>query len=166
MIYPSVVKHVRHLSFLFIGTVLITNPSWAANGNGPPDQAPVAIPAKPIADRTLAVKYHEGVSDERKAEIAKSVKALRANAVAKSPRFKNTVLGQWQSLSFAVGKDIDAIKAQLESLPEVMTVGFDYMTPPDPAIIPNDTWFNDQYGLNNIGQWGGTPDADIDALFS
>ena len=29
--------------------------------------------------------------------------------------------------------------------------------------IPNDPLFNDQWGLNNTGQRGGTPDADVDA---
>src|SRR6266480_2729635 len=30
-------------------------------------------------------------------------------------------------------------------------------------VTPNDTFFGDQWGLNNTGQSGGTPDADIDA---
>ncbi|MHB1416555.1 MAG: S8 family peptidase [Chloroflexota bacterium] len=32
-----------------------------------------------------------------------------------------------------------------------------------PIIIPNDTYFPYQWGLNNAGQSGGTPDADVDA---
>ncbi len=31
------------------------------------------------------------------------------------------------------------------------------------AVIPNDTRFGELWGMNNIGQSGGTPDADIDA---
>src|SRR5262245_55575373 len=31
------------------------------------------------------------------------------------------------------------------------------------AVIPNDTYFSNLYGLNNTGQTGGTTDADIDA---
>ncbi|HEX6790377.1 MAG TPA: S8 family serine peptidase, partial [Candidatus Krumholzibacteria bacterium] len=31
------------------------------------------------------------------------------------------------------------------------------------ALIPNDTRFSDLWGMNNTGQQGGTPDADIDA---
>jgi len=31
------------------------------------------------------------------------------------------------------------------------------------AMMPNDPTFPVQWGLHNIGQWGGTPDADIDA---
>ena len=32
-----------------------------------------------------------------------------------------------------------------------------------PRLVPNDTRFNEQWALNNTGQSGGTPDADIDA---
>lgn len=32
-----------------------------------------------------------------------------------------------------------------------------------PLLVPNDTRFNEQWALNNTGQSGGTPDADIDA---
>lgn len=32
-----------------------------------------------------------------------------------------------------------------------------------PATMPNDSQFGDMWGLNNTGQTGGTPDADIDA---
>src|SRR6185436_13925119 len=31
------------------------------------------------------------------------------------------------------------------------------------AVVPNDTMFASQWNMNNTGQTGGTPDADIDA---
>ena len=31
------------------------------------------------------------------------------------------------------------------------------------AATPNDTRYNELWGMNNTGQTGGTPDADIDA---
>ena len=36
-------------------------------------------------------------------------------------------------------------------------------TLPNQPVIPNDTLFNDQWHLNNIGQGGGSVDADVDA---
>lgn len=40
---------------------------------------------------------------------------------------------------------------------------FDRGIKSSPTIVPNDTRFNEQWALNNTGQSGGVPDADIDA---
>jgi large repetitive protein len=49
-----------------------------------------------------------------------------------------------------------------KGLPEVEYAEPNYIKKPF-ATTPNDTYFNDLWGLNNTGQTGGTADADIDA---
>lgn len=50
----------------------------------------------------------------------------------------------------------------LKSLPEVEYAEPNYLRYID--AIPNDTRFSEMWGLNNTGQTGGTPNADIDAV--
>jgi subtilisin family serine protease len=45
--------------------------------------------------------------------------------------------------------------------PEIMSVGLNYVV--KTTALPNDPRFDELWGLNNTGQAGGTPDADIDA---
>jgi len=52
--------------------------------------------------------------------------------------------------------------ARLEELPGVRYAAPDM--PVEPRALPNDTYFPFQWGMNNTGQTGGTPDADIDAV--
>jgi subtilisin family serine protease len=63
----------------------------------------------------------------------------------------------------ASGKEavLDAIKV-LRKDPSVEFVEPDYLV--KAVKIPNDPQFDQQYALNNNGQTGGTPDADIDAV--
>ncbi len=54
------------------------------------------------------------------------------------------------------------IMARLKRDPDVKAVSFNYRRRLL-QIYPNDPLFNELWGLNNTGQGGGTPDADIDA---
>ncbi|MCA1719146.1 MAG: S8 family serine peptidase, partial [Actinobacteria bacterium] len=48
-----------------------------------------------------------------------------------------------------------------EASPDVEYAEPDFLL--QPAAFPNDPYFSKLYGLNNTGQTGGTPDADVDA---
>ena len=51
-----------------------------------------------------------------------------------------------------------------EATPHIEYAEPDYeVTPAQSILAPNDPGFSNMYGLNNTGQAGGTPDADIDA---
>jgi len=63
-------------------------------------------------------------------------------------------------LPLAVNRDSAII--MLENLPQIIR-GEKNQRGEDFQICPNDTHFNKQWSLHNTGQWGGTPDADIDA---
>ena len=75
------------------------------------------------------------------------------------------------------GTDVQSAIKEYLSNPDVLYAEPDYVVsiPPEQTLttvqdtnpahilaIPNDEWFFSLWGLNNIGQTGGTPDADID----
>ena len=53
--------------------------------------------------------------------------------------------------------------SELEEDPQVERFESDLVYHANPAVTPDDPQFPDLWGLNNTGQTGGTPDADIDA---
>ncbi|HID24211.1 MAG TPA: hypothetical protein EYP14_17665, partial [Planctomycetaceae bacterium] len=59
------------------------------------------------------------------------------------------------------GTDIEAMASSLTADPRVEWAEPDYYWTLN--AVPNDPRFNELWGLNNTGQLGGTPDADIDA---
>lgn len=59
------------------------------------------------------------------------------------------------------GADTLAVAATLRKRPEIAYVEPNYYRYLD--AVPNDARFSEMYGLDNVGQTGGTPDADIDA---
>ena len=67
--------------------------------------------------------------------------------------------GQWHRVQVPTGQERMA-QVSLSALPEVVAAWPNYII--TPASIPNDTSFSTQWNLNNIGQEGGTPGADID----
>ena len=58
-------------------------------------------------------------------------------------------------------QSVDALISMVED-PEVDIAQFNHYVK-ERQTIPNDTRFNEMWDLNNTGQTGGTPDADIDA---
>lgn len=119
----------------------------------------LAVGAKPLAgagdgvcapDRVL-VKFKDGVDKAAKdrvhakhgGRVVREIPALGVQVVAVP--------------AGSVDEKVKAYKAE-------STV--DYAEPDYVATavgIPNDPYFNQQWALNNVGQTGGTPDADIDA---
>ena len=59
--------------------------------------------------------------------------------------------------------DVQAALSALTSLPPVLYVQPNYHLALDQAVYPDDPGFAYLWGLQNTGQWGGVPDADIDA---
>lgn len=59
------------------------------------------------------------------------------------------------------GKDIAAEVRRLSEMSEIKYAEPDYRYSPN--LVPNDPFYSTMWGLDNTGQTGGTPDADIDA---
>jgi subtilisin family serine protease len=98
-----------------------------------------------------------------------------------NPEFnlRQNQLSQWRLVKIPANTDLQKVKAKLAQDPRVEAVELNYKVSLDPfsnsfnfnqslndislQSTPNDPQFNLLWALNNTGQTGGTPDADIDA---
>ena len=125
------------------------------------------------AKLVVSPEYKEGelLVKFKKTAQRKSSKAYGANSVPDVDSFesmhkksgKSRVLSEesWQIARLKRGSDTLRLKEQLANHPDVESVELNYRV--TVAQIPNDSRFSEQWALNNIGQTGGTFDADIDA---
>ncbi len=88
---------------------------------------------------------------------ADTAKVAPDGNIARLPDFSNLYV-----LRLPAGFNRDSAVTLLEELPEVIYAEKN-QTPYLRQIFPNDVSFPKQWNLNNTGQTGGTPDADIDA---
>lgn len=101
----------------------------------------------------LLVRFHAGVA---KAERAAAHAAARTRA---RRRFK--AIGDIELVAVEAGSSAEGAQAALRARPEVL-----YAEPNYRVYLlgtPNDPRFPALHALHNVGQTGGTPDADIDA---
>ena len=114
-------------------------------------QPPAPLP--PHAPNEVLVKLRSGVSDFDKARVRSRVSAVLLKAFRILDGLEHHRLPPIISVEQALlilGQD-----------PDVLYVEPNYNV--QTTIIPNDTRFGELWGLSNLGQSGGTPDADIDA---
>ncbi len=71
------------------------------------------------------------------------------------------VSGAVHAVQVQTGMTVEQTLAEYQNSPDVLSAEPDYMV--NAAVLPNDTYFNNLYGMRNTGQTGGTADADIDA---
>jgi thermitase len=109
----------------------------------------VASAAEFVPGRVI-VKFDRGASA---AKIAAVEKAAGATGL------QRTLLGGARVLS--VSGSVETAVARLNRSSVVQYAEADYIL--RATAVPNDSRFGELYGLNNTGQGGGTPDADIDA---
>jgi subtilisin family serine protease len=98
------------------------------------------------------VRYRPGASAQARARARDAAGAVSARGLA---------LARTEVLRLAAGRSAAAAIAALERRPEVEFAQPNHRYRLEAA--PNDPLFAQQYALHNIGQSGGTPDADIDA---
>jgi len=118
-----------------------------------PAAASLAAPERPLfVPGELLVQFNPEASAADRARVLSAdglvlLKALRAEGVLK--------------VKLPAGADPRALATRLRGLAEVAAADPNYYPYLDSA--PNDPLFASMYGLDNLGQTGGTPDADIDA---
>jgi thermitase len=112
-----------------------------------------AAPARAaVVPGEVIVRYAAGVSAAERAEVRADVDAASARALP---------LPRAEVLRLEPGQTVAAAVAVLARRGDVALAQPNYLYVPEAA--PNDTLFASQYALHNVGQSGGTPDADIDA---
>jgi len=116
---------------------------------GAPFPAP---PYAPHAPHDLIVKFRDGVEPGLRSGLRTEMRA------APRPRFR-VGAEQWR---LAADESIEDAIARLSRDPRVEYAEPNYILTAD--RLPDDPRLAEQYALRNIGQTGGTPGADVDAL--
>ena len=117
----------------------------------PPPQANVSSPADRVADEVL-VKFSPGIQDDY-------VRRINDEFGTRTLRFFSQI--GVHHIRIESGAGVDATVDAYRNHSAVVYAEPNYIVRAD--VLPNDPQFPDQWGLNNTGQDGGTPDADIDA---
>ncbi len=105
----------------------------------------------------VIVKFKDGVTQQQMDAV------LQANNIRTAITVSLTGAQIWE---LAANSTADQVVSQNQNNPLLEYIEFDYAIKPavvPTATIPNDPGFAQLWGLNNTGQAGGTPDADIDA---
>ena len=118
------------------------------------------VPTGKYADNRLMVKFRPSVSEQMRNAVLNSVSATNAQSLAATQGFATTSLGDWKVVNVPP-RMLASTKQQLENNPGVALVEYDFQV--TVQLTPNDPLLNNLWGMNNIGQTGGTTDADIDA---
>ncbi len=124
-------------------------------------EAPLQVSADRHGPDALLVKVRAGVTADQ-AEAT-----LRRHGAAAARRFQPprslpaSPIGRWWHVRLAPGTDLRRTLNRLAGDPAVERAELDYEVGIN--LTPNDPSFSQLWGLNNIGQTGGTSDADVDA---
>ncbi|CCQ52920.1 Serine protease, subtilase family [Crocosphaera watsonii WH 8502] len=112
----------------------------------------------------LIVEFNAGVTEAEIQAIATANGATSVENIIPSESSLAQDFAQWLILNFDLATDLVPIQNNLANNNQLNVSSFDYIVSINalPAL-PNDTDFNDLWGLHNTGQTGGTVDADIDA---
>ncbi len=136
-----------------LGIVPASEAGGPGHGPGGPGDIHPGVSQKHVPDELL-VRFKAGVSPKAKASAHAGVGAY--------PVEKFKIVEDLELVKLPAGmKPKDAIKFYRQH-PDVLYAEPNYVV--EALAIPNDASFSSLWGLNNTGQSGGTPDADIDAV--
>jgi subtilisin family serine protease len=135
----------------------ITNPSSPTSPSFPIDP----ITGEKYEAGKLLVKFDPSITDSQLQSIAESVGTQSIEDLFSATSNPNPLLDSWRVLQFDPQANLSEIRSILDQNDSVVSVDYNYQV--SIQGIPNDFYFNELWGLNNIGQTGGTVDADIDA---
>ncbi len=110
------------------------------------------------APNVVVVMYHAGVPMLRR-EAKESQYGLNEDVQNSGKLFTRYFISQ---AALRAGETIESTIAKLLQDPDVKSAEYDFKVTRD-QTLPNDPRFGDLWGLHNVGQSGGTVDADVDA---
>lgn len=126
-----------------------------------------------VANSIPALEDEDGntryvVPDEFTVQFDRQVAPLAAEAIIANHGSKILVKQRtpgYYTISVPANKSLFESIDEFNRLPEVKFAEFSEMGFDDAlAYVPDDPLFPDQWALNNVGQTGGTPDADMDVV--
>jgi serine protease len=120
---------------------------------GPAGQAVGKAKAPPYTSSEIIVRFKSGIARTS----AAAVNAKHGAQVVHEYRVPSNL----QVVALPKGVTVDQAVEAYNRDPEVMYAEPNYIY--ELAVTPNDPSFGQLYGMNNTGQTGGTPDADINA---
>ena len=109
----------------------------------------------------LLVKFRAEATETDIESAATAAGAIDIEPLVSDDPNSNHALEQWHVAHFQPNTDLEAAQTIFVEDANVETVDFDYLLYPD--WVPNDPDFSLLWHLDNTGQNGGTPDADINA---
>lgn len=127
----------------------------------PPAGAKPQAAAPEYRPGELLVKFHEGVLSAQAEAVAKAHGAIEARRFKPPRKLPHAAIGRWWHVKLGKGQNLKKVQERLAKDPTVEAVELNYVV--RTATLPNDPRYPELWGLNNIGQTGGTADADIDA---
>jgi hypothetical protein len=141
----------KRLGFLFVSSFALAILIMPIASSFAAQRADSQTP--PHIDDEVIVRFRAGRDEYSKLMIHYGVGARRARV------FRN--LEGLELVKLPRGLSVQEAIAFYQRYPDVLYAEPNYIL--HTTNIPNDPRFNELWGLNNTGQSGGTPDADIDA---
>lgn len=152
----SIVISVWLVLFALVGA---PTASAVMPGDGQP--APQLARGQNYSKSELLVKFQSAATSAQIQSLATDVGASDVQPFRRSARLRQGPIDQWRQVKLKAGTDLARARAALLSSRLVERVEYNYEV--HVMLIPNDPAFSNLWGMNNIGQTGGTADADIDA---
>lgn len=113
-----------------------------------------------VDSTTLLVKFFKNVPEPDISAVSASVGAT-SHSFKGAGRVKAGAIKQWRVFKLPASANINQVRKALLTDKRVSNVEYNYQVKIENT--PDDTSYSLLWGLNNTGQTGGTPDADIDA---
>ena len=126
----------------------------------------VAVPIEPetgaeYRPHELLIEIEMGVEEAVETRL-QSLGAETIEPLIPPQSNPDSPLHQWRLVTFANDVDVLALRNELQPENGINAIDLNYIF--SAAATPNDADFEEQWGLNNTGQTGGTLGSDIDAL--
>ena len=144
----------RKLTTGIIGFILLSSFCAAGFFQNPSDSQTVPL----YRDGYLLVRFYETAASSTGSAVRASV--IQQAGGGSIVKMYDIVPGL-ALVKLPAGVDVQEARVAFQATPGVRYASPDFIR--RPAVIPNDTYFNRLWGMNNTGQTGGKFDADIDA---
>jgi len=150
------VRHSRTFTVLIVSCLALLSLSTSSFSAAPKPR----IIESPVKSHELLIKLRPGVDAARERGLERAFGGGRMRAFRQPPGRVRGRMDRWRHVTLPEAVDAKAMAERLQRNPSVELVEPNYIVSAN--VLPNDPDLSLLWGLNNIGQSGGTADADID----